>query len=45
MYDVNCTSSLFEFKESNTHGHKFAVKTKFSRASIRQNSFSLEIAH
>ena len=26
LYDSNCTNSLFELKESNTHGYKFAVK-------------------
>ena len=41
MYDANCTNSLYELKESNTHGHKFEVKTKLSRTSIRQNVFSL----
>ena len=44
MYDVNCANSLFELKESNTRGHKFAVKTKLSRTSIRRNCFSLRIA-
>ena len=36
LYDVTCTNSLFELKESNTRGHKFAIKTKLSRTSIRQ---------
>ena len=30
MYDANYTNSHFELKESNIHGHKFAVKTKLS---------------
>ena len=42
-YDANCTNSFFELKEANTYGHKFAVKTKLSRTSIRQNFFSLQI--
>ena len=41
LYDANRTNSLFELKESNTRGHKFAVKTKLSGTSIRQNFFSL----
>ena len=41
LYDVTCTNSLFELKESNTRGHKFAIKTKLSRTSIRQIFFSL----
>ena len=45
LYDTNCTNSLFELKESNKCGHKFAVKTKLSRTSIRQNVFSLRIAN
>ena len=45
LYDANCTNSLFELKESNTCGHKFEVKTKLSRTSIRQNFFSLQIAN
>ena len=45
LYDANCTNSLFEFKESNTCGHKFEVKTKLLRTSIRQNFFSLQIAN
>ena len=32
-------------KESNTCGHKFAVKTKLSRTSIRQNIFSFRVAN
>ena len=35
MYDANCTNLLFEPGELNTCGHKFAVKTKLSRTSIR----------
>ena len=38
-------SSRFELKESNTRGHKFAVKTKLSRTSIRRIFFSLQIAN
>ena len=45
LYDADCTNSLFELKESNTHGHKFAVKIKLSRTSIRQNFFSLQLAN
>ena len=45
LYNTNCTNSLFELKESNTHGHKFAVKTKLARTSVRQNFFSLRIAN
>ena len=45
MYGANCTNSLFELKESNTHGHKFAVKTKLSRTSIRPNFFSFRLAN
>ena len=45
LYDANCTNSLFELKESNTCGHKFAVKTKLSRTSIRQYFFSLRISN
>ena len=26
LYDGNCSNSLFELKELNTHGHKFTVK-------------------
>ena len=39
LYAANCTDSLFKLKESNTHGYKFAVKTKPSGTSIRQISF------
>ena len=35
LYDVNCINSLFELKDSNTCGHKFAVRTKLPRTSIR----------
>ena len=45
MHDDNCTNSLFELNGSNTWGHKFSVKTKLSRTSIRQNFFSLQIAN
>ena len=31
--------------ESNTHGHKFAVKTKLTRTSIRPIFFSFRIAN
>ena len=40
LYNTNCTNSCFELKESNTHGHKFAVKRKLARTSNRQNFFS-----
>ena len=45
LYDADCTNSLFELKESNTRGHKFAVKTKLSRTSIRRDFFSLRKAN
>ena len=45
MYDANCTNALFELKESNTSGHKFAIKTKLKRTSIRRNCFSLQITN
>ena len=45
LYDANSTNSHFELKESNTHGYKFAVKTKLSRTSIRRIFFSLRIAN
>ena len=42
---ILAVSSRFELKESNTRGHKFAVKTKLSRTSIRRIFFSLQIAN
>ena len=45
LYNTNCTNSCFELKESNTHGHKFAVKRKLARTSNRQNFFSFWIAN
>ena len=49
----NCTICMtptvpihsLNLKESNTCGHKFSVKTKLSRTSIRQTFFSLQIAN
>ena len=42
---ILAVSSRFELKESNTCGHKFAVKTKLSGTSIRRFFFSLRIAN
>ena len=46
MYDANYTNSHFELKESNIHGHKFAVKTKLSyqEPALDKTFFSLQTA-
>ena len=35
LYDANSTNSLFKRKESDAHGHEFAIKAKLSRTGIR----------
>ena len=45
LYDANCTNLLFELKEPNRRGYKFAVKTTWSKTSIRWIFFSLQIAN
>ena len=45
LYDANCTNSFFELKQSNTRRHKFEVRTKLSKTSIRRIVFSLQKAN
>ena len=45
LYDANCTNSFFELKQSNTRRHKFEVRTKLSKTSIRRIFFSLQKAN
>ena len=45
MYDANFSNPLFELKESNTCGHKFAIKIEWSRTSNRQNFLNLQMAN
>ena len=45
LYDANCSNSFFELKQSNTRKHKFEVRKKLSKTSIRRIFFSLQKAN
>ena len=43
LYDEQCANLFFEMKETNTRGHSFSIKTKYSRSNVRRNFFSVRV--
>ena len=44
-YDDNCVGSLFTFKDTITRGHKFSVRTRQCKTSIRRNFFTVRVTN